>query len=73
MLKDLLYSYNVAGLAKLSKNIFSPFQSAGHLFKDAVKYVLPKLVLGPIYHCLHYIDVINVSNTTLILLNYPTT
>lgn len=37
------------------------FQDEGHGFKDAVKYVLPKLLLGPIYHCLHYFEVIKVS------------
>ena len=37
-------------------------QSAGHGFKDAVKYVLPKLLLGPIYHCLHYFEMIKVTN-----------
>ena len=38
------------------------FQSKGHGFKDAVKYVLPKLLLGPIYHCLHYFEMIKVTN-----------
>ena len=37
------------------------FQLAGHGFKDAVKYVLPKLLLGPIYHCLHYFEMIKVT------------
>lgn len=30
----------------------------GHGFKDAMKYVLPKLLMGPVYHCLHYFEVI---------------
>lgn len=33
-------------------------QGYGSGFKDAMKYVLPKLLLGPIYHCLHYFEVI---------------
>ena len=37
------------------------FQNYGSGFKDAMKYVLPKLLLGPIYHCLHYFEVIKVS------------
>ncbi|XP_076464153.1 son of sevenless homolog 1-like [Babylonia areolata] len=30
----------------------------GHGFRDAMKYVLPKLLMGPVYHCLHYFEVI---------------
>ena len=37
-------------------------QKYGSGFKDAMKYVLPKLLLGPIYHCLHYFEVIKVGD-----------
>ena len=26
-----------------------------------MKYVLPKLLMGPVYHCLHYFEVIKVG------------
>ena len=40
------------------------FQAAGHGFKEAVKYVLPKLLLGPVNRCLYYSEVIKVSQPT---------
>ena len=46
------------------------FQSAGHGFKDAVKYVLPKLLLGPIYHCLHFFEVIKVGFSQKLAIQY---
>lgn len=34
------------------------FKSIGPHFMDAVKYCLPKLLMMPVYHCLHYFDLI---------------
>ncbi|CAB4013749.1 son of sevenless homolog 1-like [Paramuricea clavata] len=40
------------------------FQSKGADFHDAVRYVLPRLLLEPIGHCLHYIDLIKTLQKT---------
>uniref|UniRef100_A0A673ZGW4 Son of sevenless homolog 1 (Drosophila) n=1 Tax=Salmo trutta TaxID=8032 RepID=A0A673ZGW4_SALTR len=36
-------------------------QSICEGFKEAVQYVLPRLLLTPVYHCLHYFEILKVS------------
>lgn len=35
-------------------------QSICEGFKEAVQYVLPRLLLSPVYHCLHLFDTLKV-------------
>ncbi|XP_071962114.1 son of sevenless homolog 1-like isoform X2 [Antedon mediterranea] len=41
------------------------FETINHGFKDAVAYVLPKLLLEPIYHCYHYFDTLKASGALM--------
>ncbi|CAH1790907.1 unnamed protein product [Owenia fusiformis] len=46
------------------KDLKETLDNTGNGFRDAVKYVLPKSLLGPIYHCLHILDVIKTLQST---------
>lgn len=39
-------------------------QSICEGFKEAVQYVLPRLLLTPVYHCLHLFEILKVSVLT---------
>lgn len=40
---------------------FSLSQSICEGFKEAVQYVLPRLLLTPVYHCLHHFEILKVK------------
>jgi len=46
------------------------FQSIGEGFKEAVQYVLPRLLLAPVYHCLHYFELLKVRGLGLLFLKH---
>ncbi|KAJ4939108.1 hypothetical protein JOQ06_028569 [Pogonophryne albipinna] len=49
-------------LSQVSKpGAASHLQSICEGFKEAVQYVLPRLLLTPIYHCLHLFEILKVS------------
>lgn len=35
-------------------------QSVAEGFKEAVQYVLPQLMMVPVYHCMHYFELLQV-------------
>lgn len=39
-------------------------QSVAEGFKEAVQYVLPQLMMVPVYHCMHYFELLQVCPDT---------
>ncbi|KAK0054856.1 son of sevenless 2, partial [Biomphalaria pfeifferi] len=42
----------------MREDVIAYLMQAGNGFREAFKYVLPKLLMGPIYHCLQYFDIV---------------
>ncbi len=68
--RDILSPSSRRTLETLPKQIVSEaLRSCGKGFQPAVKFYLPKLLLGPIYHCFQYFSYIEVNfNKTFVFI-----
>ncbi|XP_065353611.1 protein son of sevenless-like [Cloeon dipterum] len=62
--KDLTHPRFKEALMQLlaRPEVYDALQSAGHGFREAVKYYLPKLLLGPVWHCFLYFEYFQILN-----------
>ena len=53
----------ICWFSSVSKTMIITFfpQAKGPGFKEAVQYCLPKMLMMPVHHCLHYFDLIKVT------------
>jgi son of sevenless len=67
--KDLTNSRCKEALANLlaKPEVFDALPSAGHGFREAVKYYMPKLLLGPVWHCFLYFEYFQVIVSLFLL------
>ncbi|RXN36951.1 son of sevenless -like protein [Labeo rohita] len=59
ILRSGFHDHFLSQLSKPGAAIY--LQSICEGFKEAVQYVLPRLLLTPVYHCLHYFEILKAS------------